>query len=62
MCCLLSDVSAFELIMDSWAVIIGHGVDFLKYVYIGPVSLYDIIMFVVICVVLCWVIGAAHKH
>lgn len=58
----MSDVTDFELIIASWGDIIGLGVDFLKYFCIGPVSLYDIIVFIIICIILGWVIDAAHKH
>lgn len=60
MCCLLPETD-FEIIINSFSDIVGLGVGFLKYFHIGPVSLFDVIMTIMIVAIVGWLIEAAHN-
>lgn len=52
----------FEIIMKSFGDIVGMGVNFLKYVHIGPLSLFDIIFAILVICIIGWLIDAAHEN
>lgn len=61
MCCLLPSVTDFELIISSFSEIVGMGVYFLKYVHIGPISLFDVIVCMMVVEIVGWLIEAAKS-
>lgn len=60
MCCPLPETD-FEIIINSFSDIVGMGVYFLKYFHIGPISLFDVIVCIIVVAVVGWLIEAAHN-
>jgi hypothetical protein len=57
----LPSVTDFELIISSFSEIVRMGVYFLKYVHIGPISLFDVIVCMMVVEVVGWLIEAAKS-
>lgn len=61
MCYRLPDITDFEIVINNFSNIVGLGVSFLKYIHIGPVSLFDVIVCILAVEIIGWLIEAAHN-